>query len=224
MIGVNAVIGALTFVARANGRCAPPQPLGTPATFVFRGGAARLYRVARLECASSEGQLAVRPLEKVTILRQSRRIVTLAKPGCLTAYYQREPSGSRSRKNPTHHARQGRSMRGAGRSGHSRWPQMRVRQHGDNTDQFQVLQKPVRERATENGITVGLPCQPWSRGEAAKPGGCDAHSVEVAAIKSSATRLEREKGCAKVPAGKTLDRKDQPLMIKVKGKVEAFYR
>jgi hypothetical protein len=28
----------------------------------------------------------------------------------------------------------------------------------------------------------------------------------------------------KVPAGKTVDRKGQPLMIKLKGKVEAFYR
>jgi hypothetical protein len=28
----------------------------------------------------------------------------------------------------------------------------------------------------------------------------------------------------KVPAGKTVDRKGQPLLIKLKGKVEAFYR
>lgn len=28
----------------------------------------------------------------------------------------------------------------------------------------------------------------------------------------------------KVPAGKTVDRKGQPLMIKLKGKVEAFYK
>ena len=28
----------------------------------------------------------------------------------------------------------------------------------------------------------------------------------------------------KVPASKTLDRKGQPLLIKLKGKVEAFYR
>jgi hypothetical protein len=31
-------------------------------------------------------------------------------------------------------------------------------------------------------------------------------------------------GWVKVPAGKTLDRKGQPLMLKIKGKVEAFYR
>ena len=31
-------------------------------------------------------------------------------------------------------------------------------------------------------------------------------------------------GWVKVPAGKTLDRKGQPLMLKLKGKVEAFYR
>ena len=30
-------------------------------------------------------------------------------------------------------------------------------------------------------------------------------------------------GWVKVPAGKTLDRKGQPLMIKLKGRVKAFY-
>ena len=31
-------------------------------------------------------------------------------------------------------------------------------------------------------------------------------------------------GWVRVPAGKTLDRKGKPLLIKLKGKVEAFYR
>lgn len=31
-------------------------------------------------------------------------------------------------------------------------------------------------------------------------------------------------GWVKVPAGKTVDRKGKPLQIKIKGKVEAFYR
>ncbi len=31
-------------------------------------------------------------------------------------------------------------------------------------------------------------------------------------------------GWIKVPAGKTLDRKGRPLLIKLKGEVEAFYR
>ena len=31
-------------------------------------------------------------------------------------------------------------------------------------------------------------------------------------------------GWVKVPAGKTLDRKGNPLLIKLKGQVEAFYR
>ncbi len=31
-------------------------------------------------------------------------------------------------------------------------------------------------------------------------------------------------GWVKVPAGKAVDRKGQPLLIKLKGKVEAFYR
>ncbi|MEO8653944.1 MAG: DUF3297 family protein [Ramlibacter sp.] len=31
-------------------------------------------------------------------------------------------------------------------------------------------------------------------------------------------------GWVTVPAGKTLDRKGNPLMIKIKGKVEAFYK
>ncbi len=42
-------------------------------------------------------------------------------------------------------------------------------------------------------------------------------------------RLDVEEYCIseswiKVPAGKTLDRKGKPLLIKLKGKVEAFYR
>ena len=31
-------------------------------------------------------------------------------------------------------------------------------------------------------------------------------------------------GWIKVPAGKTVDRKGRPLLLKLKGKVEAFYR
>ncbi len=31
-------------------------------------------------------------------------------------------------------------------------------------------------------------------------------------------------GWVKVPAGKTLDRKGRPLLLKLKGKVEAFYK
>ena len=31
-------------------------------------------------------------------------------------------------------------------------------------------------------------------------------------------------GWVKVPAGKTVDRKGHPMLIKLKGKVEAFYR
>ena len=31
-------------------------------------------------------------------------------------------------------------------------------------------------------------------------------------------------GWVKVPSGKTVDRKGQPLLIKLKGKVDAFYR
>jgi hypothetical protein len=31
-------------------------------------------------------------------------------------------------------------------------------------------------------------------------------------------------GWVKVPAGRTLDRKGKPMLIKLKGKVEAFYR
>jgi len=31
-------------------------------------------------------------------------------------------------------------------------------------------------------------------------------------------------GWVKVPAGKTVDRKGQPVLIKLKGRVEAFYR
>ena len=34
----------------------------------------------------------------------------------------------------------------------------------------------------------------------------------------------RSEGWVKVPAGKALDRRGQPLLIKLKGKVEAFYK
>ena len=43
----------------------------------------------------------------------------------------------------------------------------------------------------------------------------DRHDVEEYSI---------SEGWIKVPAGKTRDRKGNPLMIKLKGKVEAFYR
>lgn len=45
--------------------------------------------------------------------------------------------------------------------------------------------------------------------------GKERHDVEEYAI---------SEGWVKVPAGKTRDRKGQPLMIKLKGTVEAFYR
>ena len=45
--------------------------------------------------------------------------------------------------------------------------------------------------------------------------GAERHDVEEYCI---------SEGWVKVPAGKTLDRKGQPLMLKLKGKVEAFYR
>jgi hypothetical protein len=45
--------------------------------------------------------------------------------------------------------------------------------------------------------------------------GTERHDVEEYCI---------SEGWVKVPAGKTLDRKGQPLMLKLKGKVEAFYK
>jgi hypothetical protein len=45
--------------------------------------------------------------------------------------------------------------------------------------------------------------------------GKDRHDVEEYCI---------SEGWVKVPAGKTLDRKGRPLLITLKGKVEAFYR
>jgi len=37
-------------------------------------------------------------------------------------------------------------------------------------------------------------------------------------------RNDVEEYCIKVPAGKTLDRKGKPLLLKLKGRVEVFYR
>lgn len=45
--------------------------------------------------------------------------------------------------------------------------------------------------------------------------GKDRHDVEEYSL---------SEGWIKVPAGKTVDRKGQPLLITLKGKVEAFYR
>ena len=45
--------------------------------------------------------------------------------------------------------------------------------------------------------------------------GSERHDVEEYCI---------SEGWVKVPAGKTVDRKGRPLLIKLKGKVEAFYR
>jgi hypothetical protein len=42
--------------------------------------------------------------------------------------------------------------------------------------------------------------------------------------RSDVTEYCISEGWVKVPAGKTLDRKGQPLLITLKGKVEAFYR
>lgn len=45
--------------------------------------------------------------------------------------------------------------------------------------------------------------------------GVERHDVEEYCV---------SEGWVRVPAGKTVDRKGNPLMIKIKGKVEAFYR
>jgi hypothetical protein len=52
---------------------------------------------------------------------------------------------------------------------------------------------------------------------------------EIGIRLNGAERVDVEEYClsegwVKVPAGRALDRKGNPLMIKLKGKVEAFYR
>ena len=54
-----------------------------------------------------------------------------------------------------------------------------------------------------------------------------AHDIGI--LFNGKERFDVEEYCAsegwiKVPAGKTVDRKGNPLMLKLKGKVEAFYR
>lgn len=54
-----------------------------------------------------------------------------------------------------------------------------------------------------------------------------AHDVGIRLNDKERTDVEEyclSEGWVKVPAGKTRDRKGQPLLIKVKGKVEAFYK
>jgi hypothetical protein len=53
------------------------------------------------------------------------------------------------------------------------------------------------------------------------------HEVGIKLNDKERTEVEEyciSEGWISVPAGKALDRKGNPLMIKVKGKVEAFYR
>jgi hypothetical protein len=52
---------------------------------------------------------------------------------------------------------------------------------------------------------------------------------DVGILFNDKARLDVEEYCisegwVKVPSGKTVDRKGHPLLIKLKGKVEAFYR
>jgi Protein of unknown function (DUF3297) len=53
------------------------------------------------------------------------------------------------------------------------------------------------------------------------------HDVGIRLNGKERTNIEEyciSEGWVKVPAGKTLDRKGRPLMITLKGKVEAFYK
>ena len=55
------------------------------------------------------------------------------------------------------------------------------------------------------------------------------HDVDIGIRFNGRDRLDVEEYCIsegwiRVAAGKTLDRKGRPLLIKLKGKVEAFYR
>ena len=53
------------------------------------------------------------------------------------------------------------------------------------------------------------------------------HAVGIRLNDKERTDVEEyciSEGWVKVPAGKARDRKGQPLMIKLKGKVDAFYR
>jgi len=54
-----------------------------------------------------------------------------------------------------------------------------------------------------------------------------AHDIGIRLNGNERTDVEEyclSEGWVKVPAGKTRDRKGQPLLIKVKGKVEAYYK
>jgi hypothetical protein len=54
-----------------------------------------------------------------------------------------------------------------------------------------------------------------------------AHDIGIRLGSKELTNVEEyciSEGWVKVPAGKTRDRKGNPLLIKLKGKVEAFYR
>ena len=53
------------------------------------------------------------------------------------------------------------------------------------------------------------------------------HEIGIRHIDKERADVEEycvSEGWVKVPAGKTVDRKGKPLLIKIKGKVEAYYR
>ena len=55
----------------------------------------------------------------------------------------------------------------------------------------------------------------------------EAHDVGIRLNDKERSDVEEyciSEGWVKVPAGRTLDRKGHPLLIKLKGRVEAFYR
>lgn len=56
---------------------------------------------------------------------------------------------------------------------------------------------------------------------------CFEHEIGIRVNGKERTNVEEyciSEGWVKVPAGRTVDRKGNPVMLKLKGRVEAFYR
>ena len=104
----------------------------------------------------------------------------------------------------------------------------------ENQGQFALLEKTSMNDTTSSPATPELPaaCELPDR-LSVDP--CSPHHVAAAFERDVGIRLNGKthsnveeycisEGWVKVPAGRALDRKGQPLLIKLKGKVEAFYK
>jgi len=101
---------------------------------------------------------------------------------------------------------------------------------GESALSFFLQRPPGREFAMNDAATTPPPLPDRLSVDPRSPHHVAAvfqHDIGIRFNGKDRTDVEEyclSEGWVKVPAGKTVDRKGQPLMIKLKGKVEAFYK